>query len=104
MPATEVQEKVEVTQKDINDQNKLIEDYQESGEILEDLFDDFANKKGISYGKADGQQKYFMSASSPVTAKFTDKNFAKTVTIAYERAMMDAQVKFVTDIYGTLAT
>lgn len=100
----ESQDKVVITQNEVKEQNELIEDYDEAGDILDDLFNDFEEQKGISYGKVEGQQKYFITGKSSVTAKITDKDFPKTVTIAYERAMTDIQVQFVTDIYGTLAT
>lgn len=93
-----------VSQTDIDAQNKLIEDYKSSGDLLDDLFEDFASQKGIAFGKQEGQDKYFVTAQSAVAVGINDRNFAKHVVIAYEKALMNAQLAFIKDIYGTLAT
>ncbi|MEE3705476.1 hypothetical protein V2I29_07840 [Campylobacter sp. CX2-8023-23] len=95
----------EITQADVDIQNKISDASTQdiTPKSVDDFFDEFKDEFGIEYGiTKDG--KTFYTGSSEVMLKPTDKNFARSLQNAYNRAMLKLQGEFIKDAFGRIAT
>ncbi|MCI6660741.1 MAG: hypothetical protein MSG80_00155 [Campylobacter sp.] len=95
----------EITQADVDIQNKLSDASTQdiTHKSVEDFFDEFKDEFEIEYGiTKDG--KTFYTGVSDVTLSPTDKNFAKSLQNAYNKALLNLQGEFVKDAFDRIAT
>ncbi|MEB2822197.1 DUF6844 domain-containing protein [Campylobacter upsaliensis] len=96
---------IEISQNDINLQNELSDASQKdiSPQSLDDFFDEFAQKYDIEYSQTkDG--KTFYTGEAEVLLKENDPEFAKALSVAYQRAILNLQRNFIKDTFGRSAT
>ncbi len=98
------EKQVEITQNDINIQNKLSDSSQseETVEVtMDDFFNSFKDNMGIEYGETNNGVTFFYGTSD-VLVQDTDPNFAKSVSNAYQKAMLNLQANFIKEAFGRI--
>ena len=94
--------KVEITQEDIKVQNEMnipMENKEIEDKKVQDYFDEFEEEKGITYGQTENGRTFY-TGDSIVTS---GSNFAKSVNLAYRRAIQSIQANFIRDAFGRIA-
>jgi len=89
-----------ITQKDINQQNKMIKPIVPTpDEKIDKWAEEFKQKMGIpSFGEVNG--KFFYFAEEPVSLPATDPQFGNALVNAYDKALLDVYTQYALDMYG----
>lgn len=72
--------------------------------VLKEAFKEFAKEAKITYGKPMSDGRFYSKGQAPVNADYSSPQFIKSRAMAYERAYLDAVVRFMTDCYGQQTT
>ncbi len=95
----------EVSQADIDEQNALSDASTKdvTPKKIGDFFDEFADKYSINYGEEENG-KVFFNGQAAVSLPSTDPEFSSALNIAFDRALLNMQTKFVQDTFAKLAS
>jgi len=88
------------------DQNKISSADMDKDVIVENIEDwvsSFENDMGVTIGLAQKGRTFF-SGSAVVNVNQLNSAYAKELTIAYEKALLDLQSNFILQTYGTMST
>lgn len=95
---------VEITQEDINQQNKISDaSIPETSDNVDAFFEKFAEENDIEYGVTK-DKKTFYTGKAQINADVNNPEFAKAASIAYQRAILNLQKDYVRDVFGRTTT
>lgn len=88
------------------EQNKISDadlDKNFNDESLDTWISDFESKMNVSIGEAKKGRTFF-SGTASVRGNAMSPSYAKELSIAYEKALLDLQANFILQTYGTMST
>jgi len=89
-----------ITDKDAAEINKLSEPEPSSSEMVEDAIDAYFDKRSINEGVTEDGGKVYYRAVKRVSAKPSSPSWVKSRQIAFEKALLEAQSKYVFNNFG----
>lgn len=103
------EEPTAIVQDEVDFQNKVSNANNPSyitttAESMDDYFERIASEMGFSYGPNSQNDKFFYKSSSAVSLQANDKDFAKALVVAYDKAVIEMQAQYIVDIFGKIAT
>ncbi|MBD5165398.1 DUF6844 domain-containing protein [Helicobacter sp.] len=94
-----------ISQEDIKIQNELsdasLKDI--TPKSLEEFFEEFEEAHNITYGQTKNG-KTFYTGEANVSVSDTDPQFAQSLQLAFEKAMLNLQKEFIKDAFGRIST
>lgn len=89
---------------DISQQNSLSDASTQdiTPKSVEDFFDEFAANHGITYGNTD-KGRTFLTGKATTIKGANDAEFAKALSLAYNKALLGLQSEFIRDSFGKIS-